>query len=85
MKIRFVMCDWKEQLDLGWLNESLRDVFNGKNVSCITQVDTGGDPYAVVVSGKVIDKEQAQKIYKLYDDLPDEASPYNKVLDIKWP
>ena len=75
----------RNSLIWGGFNESLRDVFNGKNVSCITQVDTGGDPYAVVVSGKVIDKEQAQKIYKLYEDLPDEASPYNKVLDIKWP
>jgi len=85
MKIRFVMWDWKDQPDLKWLNESLQDVFNKKNAPCITQVDTGGDSYAVVVSGEIINDKQAQKIYDRYDRLPDEKNPHNKVLDIKWP
>ncbi|OGH87947.1 MAG: hypothetical protein A2469_01695 [Candidatus Magasanikbacteria bacterium RIFOXYC2_FULL_40_16] len=86
MKIRFISWDWKEQIELEFLNKALQEVFNSKNAPCVTQIlDTGGDSYAVVVSGEVIDEKQAQKIYDRYNLLPIGKNPYVKVLDIKCP
>ena len=85
MKIRFVMWDWKERPDIKWLNRSLRDVFNGTTVPCITEVNTGDDSGAMVVSGETVDEEQAQGIFNRYMRLGDKENPLNRVLDIKWP
>lgn len=85
MKIRFVCWDWKGQPDIEWLNEALKDVFNGKNTPCVMEIETDGDDCAIVVSSEIVDKKQAQKIYDDYDELPEEMHPSNKVLDIELP
>jgi len=85
MKIRFVTWDWKEQPDIGEFNESLASVFNDKNAPCVILIDTGSDSYTVVVSGEIIDEKQAQRIYDIYDCLPDGKDPYNETLDIECP
>ncbi len=85
MKIRFVQWDWKESPDMIWFNEALRDVFNGSNTPCVSEVNTGADLFAVVISAEVINTQQAEAIWERYTELPDEEHPNNKVLDIEWP
>jgi hypothetical protein len=63
MKASVVFCEWKEQLDLGELNSALKSVFNGKDCPAITEVESGGDVFVVVVSEKEISEADAQELY----------------------
>ncbi len=82
MKIRFLMWDWKGQVDIEWFNEALANVFNGKNLPSITEIDPDSDSYEIVVCSDALTKDQAQAIWEACTDLEDEHHPLNTVVEI---
>lgn len=53
--------DWREQPDLDALAGIIRDL-SGLRVH-LTQVDTGSDEYAIVLSDQQLSKDEAAQVY----------------------
>lgn len=54
--------DWKAQPDLSQIGEAVRRLSGGR---CdLREADTGGDSYAVVITGRVMDGAEAQTLFE---------------------
>lgn len=60
MKMRVLVWDWREQPDIGDINNAIWEVFDGTHAPSLTEVPTEGDYVAVVVSGGEVTLEEAQ-------------------------
>lgn len=82
MKVQFVSWDWKSQPDVDELGKALQNVYDGQHVPCLTGIpDSQSDSYVVLLSGRAVTGEEAQKIFNIhgFHELGDEA------FEIPWP
>ena len=90
MKIRYVIWDFSTQINMAELSQVLQEVFNGKTLPCISEVDTHSGDCGILITSENVNQEQAQGIFDKYDNWPTKKNrgvinPSEQMIDIEWP
>jgi len=75
--VKIVTWDWRESPDLEEVNLALAEVYDGKTLPTINEIDTNCDSYAWLFSGQPVSETKAQAIFdEAYaKDFPNDKDP----------